>query len=189
MSTPLLDEALRGRRSIRSYDAREVPDALVLEILDLARHAPSSMDGQPCCFIVVRDQDARRQLAGIKNARCAAAKRARYPADFLVLAPVVVTVCVERNRAHGRGRESGILAAGYLLLAAHSRGLSAVYMTAYQSHDPGLEKDIRELLDLPSEVEPVALVPIGFPAIAPAPKELRPLAELVHHEIFGRRAG
>jgi nitroreductase len=185
---PTVDEALRGRRSTRSYVQRGVPDALLRELLDLARHAPSSMGGQPCCFVVVRDEDARRQLAAAKNAYSPAAKRARYPADFLAGAPAVVAVCVERDRAHGRARENGILAAGYLLLAAHGRGLSGVYLSAYQNDDAGLEEAIRDILQLPPEVEPVALVPIGFPAAAPAPKEMRPLTELVHHEIFGRRA-
>jgi nitroreductase len=180
-----MDEVLRGRRSIRHYAGREVPDALVREILDLARHAPSSMDAQPCCFVVIRSPAALERLATIKDAYCPVDKREAYPAGFLSRAPVVVAVCVERGRAHGRERENGILVAAHLLLAAHARGLGGAYLTAYQPHDPGLEREIRLLLRLPRDIDPVALVPLGFPAEMPAPKELRPLAELVHDEIFG----
>ncbi|HKY60968.1 MAG TPA: nitroreductase family protein, partial [Gemmatimonadota bacterium] len=119
-----------------------------------------------------------------KDAHCAADKREAYPAAFLARAPLVVAICVERGRAHGRGRESGILAASHLLLAAHARGLGGTYLTAYQPDDPGLENEIRLLLHLPADVDPIALVPLGYPAERPTPKELRPLAELIHEEAF-----
>ena len=76
-------DSVHGRRSIRRYDTRPVPDDLVREVMDLARCAPSSMDGQPCCFIVVRDAETKRRLAAIKNAACPPGKSA-FPADFLV---------------------------------------------------------------------------------------------------------
>jgi len=183
-----LDEVLRGRRSIRRYAPRELPDKLVLEILDLARHAPCSMGAQPCCFVVIRTPAALERLAAIKNAFCAADKREAYPAGFLAEAPVVVVVCVERDRAHGRGHENGILAAAHLLLAAHARGLGGTYLTAYQPDDPGLEREIRLLLRLPPDIDPVVVVPLGFPAERPAPKRLRPLSSLIHNEIFGEPA-
>jgi nitroreductase len=186
-ATPTLEETVRGRRSIRRYSPREVREDVVMEILDLARHAPSSMDGQPCCFIVVRERAILERLADIKNDHCALDKRDAYPAHFVASAPVVVAICVERKRAHGRERENGILAAAHLLLAAHARGLGGVYMTAYQADDPVLEREIRDLLGLPPSVDPVALIPLGFPAEEPAPKELRPLGELVHHESYGSR--
>jgi len=181
------EDTVRGRRSIRRYAPRDVPEEVVMEILDLARHAPSSMDGQPWCYIVVRERATLNRLAEIKNAYCAPAKRDAYPADFVASAPVVVAICVERKRAHGRERENGILAAAQLLLAAHARGMGGVYMTAYQHDDPGLEREIRELLSLPPEVDPVAVIPMGFPADEPATKALRPLPELVHYESYGRR--
>jgi nitroreductase len=183
-----LDECIRSRRSIRRYQPREVPDALVFEILDLARHAPSSMDGQPCCFVVVRRGETKRRLAETKDAHCPLHKRAAYPAGFLGAAPVVVAVCVERDRAHGRDRENAILATAFLLLAAHARGLSGVYLSAYQKDGPGLALEIGRLLDLPPEVEPVTLVPLGYPAEDAPPKMMRSITTLVHQETFDGRA-
>ena len=182
---PTLDEALRARRSIRRYVRRQVPDEVVGEILDLARYAPSSLGEQPWSFIVIRDPETRRGLAAVKNAHCPPGKRESYPADFVADAPVVVVVCVERSPASSRERETGILAAAYVLLAAHARGLGGVYMTAYQPHDSSLATEVASQLRLPPQVEPVALLPLGFPAETPAPKQLRPLAGIVHHEVFG----
>jgi nitroreductase len=96
-----LEEALRTRRSIRRYTPRDVPEALLRELLDLARHAPSSMDGQPCVLVAVKDPGRKRRIAALKNAHCPPAKSA-FRADFLARAPVVVAVCVERARAHDR---------------------------------------------------------------------------------------
>lgn len=158
------------------------------EILGLARNAPSSMDGQPWRFVVVRDRETLRQLARLKNQHCDP-RKAAYPADFLAEAPVVVAVCVETTEAHDRARESGVLAAAYLMLAAHHRGLGSVYLTAYQPADGGLAQELGALLRLPPDVEAVALIPLGFPAEQPPPKDLRPLSELIHYETYGGASG
>jgi len=185
-----LDDAIVGRRSIRRYRPDAVPDALLHEILDLARHAPTSMDGQPCHFVVIRDRAACARLAAIKVRHCPEDKKA-FPCDFLADAPVVVAVCVDRERSHDRGVENGVLATAFLLLAAASRGLGGVYLSAHRDGDPGLAADIAALLALPAHVDPIALVPLGYPTTAPVPKALRPLEEIVHDEVFDRaiRAG
>jgi nitroreductase len=185
MTFARLDEAMRGRRSIRRYAEREVPDSLVRELLDLSRHAPSSMDGQPWVFVVIRSDETKRKRAALKNAHCAVEKQAAFPADFLSAAPVIVAVCVERGRSHDRERENGALAAAHLLLAAHARGLGGVYLTARGPTSAALAGEIRALLNLPSDVEPEALIPLGFPADVPAPKRLRSLEEMIHYETYG----
>src|SRR5262245_3226390 len=83
------DELLRGRRAIRRYAARDVADELVTAVLDMARHAPSSMNGQPWAFVVVRESETKRALARLKN-RYRPPEKSAYPADFLAEAPVIV---------------------------------------------------------------------------------------------------
>jgi nitroreductase len=178
------EEVLRTRRSIRRYEPRAVPERLILELLDLARHAPSSMDGQPWAFVVVKDAERKRRMAALKNAHCPPAKSA-FPADFLEAAPVVVVVCVERARAHQREREDGVLATAWLLLAAHAHGLGGVYLSASQPDDGRLTAALKELLELPEGIDPVTLVPLGFPDERPGAKTLRPLDELLHEDVYG----
>jgi hypothetical protein len=113
--------------------------------VNLARHAPSSMDGQPCHFVVVRDPAARRALAAIKNRHCPPEKRA-FPSDFLADVPVVIVVCVDRGRSNDRDVENAAVATAFLLLAAQSRGLGSVYMTARRDGDPELAAEVRALL-------------------------------------------
>ena len=174
----LVDEAIRTRRSIRSYQTREVPESVVQEILDLTRHSPSAMNGQPWHFVVIRDPEIKRRLGEIKRDRCPDEKKA-YAAAYLKDAPLIVAICVERCRSYDRPIENGVLAAGCLMLAATSRGLGTVYLSAYRDEDPGLAREIALLLELSDDTLPIALIPLGFPADEPAPKELRPLAGMV----------
>ena len=177
------DEAVRSRRSIRQFEPREVPDSVVTELLDLARYAPSSMNGQPWHFVLVRSPETRSRLAEIKNDFCPPAKRA-FRADFIARAPLIVVVCVEEESSYDRGLENGIIATTHILLAARDRGLGAVYMSAYDFNEPGLATAIAELLNLPAGVSPVTLIPMGYPSETPAARDRRPLARMVHRERF-----
>ena len=176
-----LDDAITKRRSIRKYQDKDIPDPLIRELLDLARHAPSSVNGQPWFFSILKEEEHKKRLADIKNRHCPEEKR-EFRADFLETAPVIVVVSVDSRRAYERDVENGILAAGYLLLAVHSRDLGAVYLSAYRSDDPLLCKEIKDLLALPEGVNPVSIIPIGYPAEKPAPKVLRSLDEMIDDE-------
>ena len=177
------DEVVKTRRSIRKFRREGIPESTVVELIDLARHAPSSMNGQPWHFVVVRSEGSKARLAEIKNRYCPPAKRS-YPADFLRHAPLIVVVCVDQNRSNGREVENGVLATAILLLAAHRRGLGAVYLSAYAAEEPGLSDEIRRLLDIPAGITPVTMIPLGQPDEAPAATELGPLAKMVHLEKF-----
>lgn len=177
-----LTQSIWGRRSVRAFRNRRVPEAVVRQLLDLARRAPSSMNGQPWHFIVVRRPALKRTLAEIKNRYCPAEKAA-YRADFLKQAHVLI-VCVEKQRSHDRDVENAALAAAIFMLAAHAKGLSCVYMSAYQKDAPGLAREIRKLFRLPQNVVPVTILPFGYPAAIPAKKELRKLEEMIHFEQF-----
>ena len=175
-----IDETIRRRRSIRQYDKKGISDESIEEILDLVRHSPSSMNGQPWQFVVIRDTLIKQRIAAAKNAHCPP-DRAQFTADFLTHAPVLVAICVDKRRAHHREKENGILAAATLMLAATARGLGSVYLSAYQSSDSRLQEELGEILGLPGEIQPVTLIPLGYPAELPDEKAIRPLAEMIRY--------
>ncbi|MFA6148392.1 MAG: nitroreductase family protein [bacterium] len=180
------DEVVRTRRSIRKFSAADVPDALLAVLIDSAVRAPSSMNGQPWCFIVVRSAETKMRLARTKDKYCPPEKR-EYPAGFLREAPVVVVTCVERAKAYDRGIESGVLATGHLLLAAANHGLTGVYMSAYKTGAPELADEIRAILGLPADIDPITILPIGYPGGMAEPKTVRHAEEVLHREAFGRK--
>jgi len=75
-------EAIRKRRSIRKYKKDQIPEEIILELLDAARLAPSGCNAQPWRFRVVKDIDTKLQLA-----------QAAYNQKFISEAPVVLVVC------------------------------------------------------------------------------------------------
>jgi len=180
------DDVVRSRRSVRAFSDADVPDDLVKSLIDCALRAPSSMNGQPWRFIVVRNAGTKRRLAETKDRYCPPEKR-EYPAGFLREAPVVVVTCVERANAFDRGLESGVLATAHLLLAAANHGLTGVYMSASKPGTPGLAGEIREILGVPADVDPITMVPIGYPGEAPAPKRVKDPDEVIFRETFGRK--
>ena len=76
--------------------------------------------------------------------------------------------------------ENGILAASIIMLAAHSRGLGSVYMSAYVAEEPKLSAAIRKELGIPEGFAPVSILPMGYPDETPQHKEVRPLKEIIH---------
>ncbi len=178
-----LDEAIKGRRAIRKYKDKEVPDSVIEELIDLARYAPSSMNGQPWHFVVVKNAKTKRQLTEIKNKYCPPEKR-NYKADHLRNAPVIIVVCVGKQKSYGREIENGILAAANIMLGAYSRGLGSVYMSAYSKDEPKASEGIRRILGIPQDVDPVSIIPLGYEDEIPEPKEFQSLEELIHYERF-----
>ena len=180
------EEVVRARRSIRRFAARDVPDEVLESLIECALRAPSSMNGQPWYFIIVWSPETKKLLAEIKDRYCPPDKR-EFPAGFLQEAPAIVVTCVERARAYDRGLESGVLATGHLLLAAADKGLTGVYLSAYKAGTPEVADDIRVALGLPAGIDPVTIVPIGYPGVEAGPKTITPTRDVIFHESFGRK--
>ncbi len=177
------DSVVKTRRSIRAFESAAVSQADIIDLVDLARHAPSSMNGQPWHFVLVSAPETKARLVDIKNRYCPPSKK-NYRADFMLGAAWIVVVCVDRERSHERGLENAVAATTVMLLAARARGLGSVFMTAYNPDDAGLAREIRELLRIPEGVDPVTLLPVGRPGETPGTKPMSPLEPMIHVETF-----
>ena len=168
-----LDSAIRGRRSIRTYLEKDIPNEAIDELLELASWAPSAGNLQSRDFIVVKEEEIRKALAV-----------AAYGQDFVAEVPVVIVVVANLQRvAHygTRGRElyaiqDSAAAVQNLLLGVHAKGLGAVWVGAFN------EKEASRVLGLPKHARPVAIIPIGYPAEKPSPPRHLPKSEYVHYE-------
>lgn len=165
-----LSSIIRSRRSVRAFLNRPVPEPLLRELVELANWAPSAGNLQARDFIIVRDKGMRGALA-----------RAADQTE-LAQAPAVVIVCTNAIRVAkygARGRElfaiqDAAAATENLLLAAHERGLGAVWMGSFD------EDEVRRILTIPDHARPVALLALGWPAENPAPPERLPLSGVLH---------
>ncbi|MCC9078916.1 nitroreductase family protein [Litorilinea aerophila] len=175
---------IRGRRSIRRYQARPVERETLLKLLDAARWAPSAHNRQPWRFCVVTGEATRQALAlrmGERWRQDLAAdgadsafieRRVAISQARLTAAPALIVAAlsmdemdqypdVRRNQAEWTmAVQSVALACQNLLLAAHALGLGACWMCA-PLFVPEL---VRDVLDLPPTWHPQALITVGYPA-------------------------
>lgn len=153
-------EAILTRRSIRRYTPQPVPDPLIREILGAAMRAPSAGNEQAWQFVVITE---RRLLDEIP--------RFHPYADMVRQSPAAILVCGDLHLEKYKGYwvQDCAAATQNLLLAAHAKGLGAVWVGIYPKEDR-VER-MRGLLGLPPHVVPMALVPLGHPAEQIPPEE------------------
>ncbi|MCW4017502.1 MAG: nitroreductase family protein [Candidatus Bathyarchaeota archaeon] len=186
-------DALKQRRSIRKYQPRSVPKETLRQILETASYAPSAHNAQPWRFIVLTEAedktvlaDAMAQVWLVELEKDGSPKKMRWATvnrsiDRFTSAPVLLLACMsmenmdvysdeKRQRAeHDLAVQSLAAATQNLLLAAHANGLGACWYCA-----PIFCQDaVRQALGIPDNVEPQALLTLGYPAETPkTPKRL-----------------
>ena len=185
-TNPVL-RAITGRRSVRAFQTREVPAALVEQLLTAASWAPSADNSQPWRFIVVRRREAIEALqSAVTKAAMPELARQGLPPDQVraywasvfgapvLLAAFAVPSSGSSDPAVARSWEAHATAAACenLLLAAHAVGLGSVWVGSALL----AEREIRTILGAPDAARLVALMPLGFPAEEPLPPVRRQLS-------------
>ena len=169
-------EAIKNRRSIRAFTNEPVSDAEVEKLIDAARWAPSAGNIQPWEFVVVRDPETKRGLC-----------KAAGDQDFIEEAPVVIVVCANMLRSSQGYGSRGVnlyclqdtaAAVQNMLLAAHGMRLATCWVGAFR------EEEARRVLNIPTGIRPVAIVPVGHAAEKPIARSRRPLSDIIHRETF-----
>jgi F420 biosynthesis protein FbiB-like protein len=196
---------IKGRRSIRKFSPRKVKDTALREVLEAARWAPSAHNAQPWRFVVLTDDALKRDLAEAM----ATAWRADMTKDGVAMearenmanasverfahAPVLVVACLTMKDmveyANGPRqkceRDLAVQSVGAavqnMLLVAHAKGLGACWFSA-----PSFCKEtVRKVLKIPKDVEPQALIALGYPAEKPKAPSRKPLRSYAYQDCWG----
>ncbi|MHA1974942.1 MAG: nitroreductase family protein [Candidatus Hodarchaeales archaeon] len=169
-------ELIKKRRSVRSYKSDEIADEDIQTLLEAARWAPSAGNRQPVEIIIVKSPEQKGLL--VKNA---------LNQKFIQEAPVVLVVCSDLERSSSRYGERGsslyaiqdaAAATQNILLTATAMGYGTVWIGAFD------ESGVSETLKLPSNIRPLAIIPIGRPAKIGSPPTRREVKELIHYEHY-----
>jgi nitroreductase len=165
-------EAIRTRRSVRKYEDRAVPEALVEKLLAAAMNAPSARNAQAWQYVVIDDRKILTEYAAT-NPNAHMAKDA----------PLGILVCgdLALEKSTGYWVVDCAAAVENMLLAAHALGLGAVWTGVYPREER--MEDLRRLVKLPAGVNAHSLVLVGYPAEHPAPQN-RFLADRVHRNTW-----
>jgi nitroreductase len=161
-------ELITARYSVRKYAGTPVPAEALARVLEAARLAPSAANYQPWHFFVVTN--AATRLALFPNERQA----------WISAAPVVLVACSYPEKAWTRSYDGKnhadvdlAIAMEHMVLAATAEGLGTCWICAF---DPAI---VRQALNLPPDMEPVAATPLGYSLDTPRPKNRKALEEIV----------
>ncbi len=164
-------ELIAHRHSIRSYYSTPVESDKLNRILAAANRAPSAANLQAYEIYTVTKVKDRSALSRVAHGQ-----------GFVLVAPVSLVFFANSARNEERfgarakffALQDATIACTYAQLQAHDLGLGTCWVGAFES------EPLRRLLKAPKSLEPVAILPIGYPQGKVELKDRRQLADLVH---------
>ena len=176
-----LMDIIKGRRSIRKYQDKEVEESSLNQILESVQWSPSWANTQCWEVIVVKDPATKEQLQGtlVKNPATKA----------MVQAPIVFVLC---GKLQSSGYYNGQvttkfgdwfmfdlgLATQNMCLTAYDLGLGTVIVGLFDHNK------VKEILGVPDDYEVVTMIPLGHPAKEPEAPRRRAINGFTHFEKF-----
>ncbi|SHI20287.1 nitroreductase family protein [Desulfosporosinus lacus] len=200
----LLD-AMKARRSIRKFKSDPIPESLITQLIESARLAPSGSNIQPTRFVVIKSDEARRQLGQAT------------PLPFVSQAPVVIACCVSTESFGGLGtrmrelmeagaftdtplekmdtesyakrnpmdqataeaylRLNAAIAIDHITLRAIDLGLGTCWVMMFD------QEKVKQILGLGENYNVVALLPVGYPDQNPTSRPRIELSEILLKEV------
>lgn len=153
-------EIIKGRRSVRDFKKKEIPEKAIDALIEAIRWAPSAGNLQSRKFYFIFNEDIKNRLAA-----------AALHQNFIAEAPLTIVACVDHNIAFRYGErgvnlyciEDAAASIENVLLTAYEHGLGSVWVGAFR------EDEVKEVLKLPRNLRPIAIIPIGYPARIPKP--------------------
>lgn len=171
-------ECITGRRSIRQFTDKPVSHELLADIVATAAYAPSWKNTQITRYLAVEGE------MKAKLAQCTST----YPKNGSIMndASVVIAITVKTGRcgferdgsySTNRGDSWQMFDAGIatqtFCLAAHEQGLGTVIMGIFE------QEKAAALLEIPEDMDLIALVAVGYPAESPSAPKRKEVDELL----------
>ena len=205
-------ELFMKRRSTYGYKPDSIPDELIDKIIEAARWAPSGANSQPWEFIVVKNKDQREKIVDFLKEQAEISYRVeqtrpserQFPkyrkpptgTPGFAMAPVYIVACGDPrtkeayplNATLDRGDSNfySSLASAFLYmhLAATAMGLGSQWVTT--SSQDLMQGRLKQLLDIPYELEIYDMMVLGYPIAGPKPRNVRSREEIVHYDKFDK---
>ena len=160
-------ELVEKRRSIRKFKERVVEDYKIMKILEASKSAPSAGNLQAYRIYVIKDKKLKNKVA-----------EACYNQTFVSEAPVVLIFFAnpeESSAYYGeRGKfysiQDATIAATFAMLAAHDLGLGTCWVGAFDNDQ------LKSVMH--TSLEPVAVLPIGYPGESPPKRKRKKIEEI-----------
>ena len=147
----------KERYSCRGFEEKSVEEEKIQKLLEVARIAPTAVNYQPQRILVITDKET---IGSLETSNCT---------RYTFKAPLLMVICYDKTVSWKRrydGMEMGMVDASiittHIMLEATELGLGSTWVGSF---DPKIAIDI---LKIPENYEPVALLPIGYPSMQPS---------------------
>ncbi len=169
MPSPIL-EAIEQRRSIRNFTEQTVDSNTLYEIIQAGVWAPSGLNNQPWRFVIVTDAAIRAQLA----------EQTHY-GHIILAAPALIAVYLDRQAMYDdlKDAQSAGACIQNMLLAAEALDLGAVWLGQILKN----REKVGQILELPANLELMAVIAVGHPSRGDQQSQRKPLAEFIVKEL------
>ena len=149
------DEVIISRKSVRSFQDKEIPEKILNDMMEAARLSPSFQNRQCWRFVVVRNKNIIKDLA----LRSGMISKVNF---FIKDAPVVIVACADTAKSGTINNQNYYLvdtaiAFQQMMLSAWNHGIGSCWLAAFN------ERYVREILEIPQDIRVVALSPFGYP--------------------------
>ena len=166
-------ELARKRCSVRQYSDRSVEPEQMDYVLEAARLAPSAVNKQPWRILLIESEEKRQQLQSC------------YDREWFKQAPLYLIVCGNHAESWKRAEDGKdhvdvdvAILTEHLCLAAAEQGLGTCWVCNFNV------ARCKQLFNLPEDLEPIVLLPLGYPADESAfegEKKRKALTEIYAH--------
>jgi len=164
-------QAIKKRRSVRTYKNMEIDKRALKRILEAVRLAPSAHNSQEYKFVLVKNLQKKMALARAAGQ------------TFISQAPIIIAA-VSANPDHIM--RCGVpahpvdiaIALDHLTLAAVEEGLGTCWIGSFS------QEQAKRILSIPEKYKVVALMPLGIAGDKPGRKIRKTLGELIRYDNF-----
>ena len=154
-----LEEVIKERYSVRSFSDKEIEQEKLDKILEAGRLAPTAVNFQPQRIYVIRSEEGLHKI--------------RTACKMTYDAPVVLLVCSDMDKSwkikvdgdfDSADMDTSIVGT-HMMLEAWNLGIGSCWVRAFNLID------IKEAFNLPQNIKPIFLLPIGYKAEDSKPNE------------------
>ncbi len=143
-------ELAEKRYSVRKYSDREIEQEKLDRILHAGLVAPTAANRVPQRVFVLKSDEAMQ--------------KARTVTRYCFNAPMALLICYDVQKSwkaadgHDSGHVDAAIAITQMMLEAFEEGIGSCWVRGFNRND------VIKVFELPDNLEPVALLPIGYPA-------------------------
>ena len=168
-----LIRTIQERRSIRKYKDEPIDDIAMEKIIDAARWAPNAGNYNSWRFIVITSAAQKKLLLNF------------CPGMFDMPAAIVVICAKPKQKKLKEATRlmymaDCAIAAQNIVLTAYSLNIGSCIVISFA------DKALREILEIPEDVQPYLMVTLGYPGETPEPPARLPISEITYRNSYGK---